>query len=278
MNPNIGSIGGGSNSNSGSSDGGASVRIPLAIPEPRRNTLKDRLYYPPSYYNKKNTNNARSTDNNKDRPRNRGGNSGGPSYHLRNDDDENGYASSRRRGTSSIQSQVAPEHPTVLASTSSFNGNYMPRKSFEQKRNSNNNRQYFEHDNRLSTVISPVVGGRKDKKKSYPPRDASVNSILRLDPSSLSLWGDEATSVCHTIPGLTKEQMQLCFKSPDATRIALQGLNLAADECAFQMSKNRWNCSSLQGKLNPHSTMMFRKGTNEITTNLTAWEISFLLL
>jgi len=223
--------------------------IPL-VTDPRRNTLRDRIYYPASYYIKKNTN-----DNNRPVRNNR---QGGTSVYLRNDDnDESIYSPSSGRRGSPLQS--LPVHNTA----SSRNRKLFEQKTIPAANNRNRQQQSFEHDNRLSTVISPLSGGvgRRDKKKSYPPRPASVNSILRLDPSSTSsFWGDETTSVCHTIPGLTKDQMQLCFKNPDATKVALQGLNLAADECAYQMSKNRWNCSALQGRVNPHNTVMFRKG------------------
>lgn len=114
------------------------------------------------------------------------------------------------------------------------------------------------HDNRLTTMTTTSLTSKKQRKKSYPPRPASVNSILRLDPSQ-TIWG-EAASICHTVPGLTKEQMELCFRNPEATAVALQGLSLATDECAYQMNKHRWNCSSLQGKSNPHSTVLFKKG------------------
>ncbi|ODM92466.1 Protein Wnt-10b [Orchesella cincta] len=57
--------------------------------------------------------------------------------------------------------------------------------------------------------------------------------------------------------------MELCIRAPETTKVAIQGIHLAADECAFQMAKHRWNCSSLQGSTNPHGTQLFKKGYRE---------------
>lgn len=250
-------------------------RIPVSPPlslnlNRGRNALKDRLYYnpipPPSSEHSPNSPPRRRAGGGRGseqestnfllRPQNespvgRLPISRGPSY----------PSPSSRRGTSTITS------PTLISSShldnSLSNKLLEPEQQFplvlpSSSRSGSDNRRYF-NDNTNS-------GGGKSKKKSgkksYPPRSASVNSILRLDPAQ-SIW-DEAAAVCRTIPGLTREQMELCFKNPDATKVALQGLSLAADECAFQMSKNRWNCSSLQGRLNPHSTVLFKKGKPRI--------------
>lgn len=40
---------------------------------------------------------------------------------------------------------------------------------------------------------------------------------------------------CRTIPGLTKEQLDLCYRANDVTSVALDGLELAVRECQQQV-------------------------------------------
>lgn len=101
----------------------------------------------------------------------------------------------------------------------------------------------------------------KKKKAYFPPRPASVNSILSLE-SALTVWEDTNT-ICHKIPGLTREQMELCIRAPETTKVAVQGIQMATEECAWQMQKHRWNCSAIQGNANPHGTQMFQKGNGK---------------
>ena len=42
-------------------------------------------------------------------------------------------------------------------------------------------------------------------------------------------------STCRTIPGLTKEQLDLCYRANDVTSVALDGLDLAIRECQYQV-------------------------------------------
>jgi hypothetical protein len=211
-------------------------RVPLANNN-RRNTLRDRLYNPQpptaAAANKGNRNNQQS-------------------FFLRSEDHDDEPLIQTRRGTSTIQSNILPP-----SSYSSHLDNTMSNKLSDPFPSSPSNRNF-----NPQFVHSSSGNSKKERKKSYPPRAASVNSILRLDPE-YSIW-DANSAVCRSIPGLTKDQMKLCYKNPDATKMALEGLSLAADECAYQMSKNRWNCSSLQGRLNPHSTQLFQKGERVI--------------
>lgn len=40
---------------------------------------------------------------------------------------------------------------------------------------------------------------------------------------------------CNSIPGLTREQIQLCYHATDVTLIAMDGLDLAIHECQSQV-------------------------------------------
>lgn len=44
-------------------------------------------------------------------------------------------------------------------------------------------------------------------------------------------------SSCRIVPGLSREQLDLCYKANDVTIAALDGLDLAMRECQLQVSK-----------------------------------------
>ncbi|XP_018328498.1 protein Wnt-10b [Agrilus planipennis] len=71
------------------------------------------------------------------------------------------------------------------------------------------------------------------------------------------------TTVCRTIPGLTKAQVELCYRQPDTTEMALQGLEQSVKECQQQFATHRWNCSISTKSRNPHTSVMFQKGYRE---------------
>ncbi|KAG5898723.1 hypothetical protein JTB14_020917 [Gonioctena quinquepunctata] len=69
------------------------------------------------------------------------------------------------------------------------------------------------------------------------------------------------TTTCRTVPGLTKDQIDLCYRQPDATLVALQGLNQAVNECQYQFQGHRWNCSSLKTRgQNPYISSILQRG------------------
>lgn len=43
---------------------------------------------------------------------------------------------------------------------------------------------------------------------------------------------------CRTVPGLTKQQLELCYRAKDVTAAALDGLELAIKECQLQVCYN----------------------------------------
>ncbi|CAB0031585.1 unnamed protein product [Trichogramma brassicae] len=70
--------------------------------------------------------------------------------------------------------------------------------------------------------------------------------------------------VCNGIPGLTKEQRELCHRNPDVTEAAVKGLQMAIAECRHQFQWHRWNCSSLTtSSLTQHSSVMLQRGYRE---------------
>ncbi|CAO1363206.1 unnamed protein product [Diamesa tonsa] len=74
----------------------------------------------------------------------------------------------------------------------------------------------------------------------------------------------DARATCRTIPGLTRDQLELCYRANDVTSAALEGLELAIRECQYQFRWNRWNCSSLSTKSRyPHSSNLFKRGYRE---------------
>lgn len=45
----------------------------------------------------------------------------------------------------------------------------------------------------------------------------------------------DVRATCRTVPGLTKEQLELCYRASDVTSAALDGLELAIKECQYQV-------------------------------------------
>ncbi|KAG4065433.1 hypothetical protein HA402_002831 [Bradysia odoriphaga] len=74
----------------------------------------------------------------------------------------------------------------------------------------------------------------------------------------------DVRTICRTVPGLTKEQLELCYRANDVTSAAIDGLELAVKECQLQFQWHRWNCSSLSSKKkNPHTSNLLKKGYRE---------------
>lgn len=45
----------------------------------------------------------------------------------------------------------------------------------------------------------------------------------------------EGRATCRSVPGLTKDQLELCFKASDVATAALEGLDMAIRECQQQV-------------------------------------------
>lgn len=52
---------------------------------------------------------------------------------------------------------------------------------------------------------------------------------------SILIMSDVRT-ICRTVPGLTKEQLELCYRANDVTTAAIDGLELAVKECQLQVN------------------------------------------
>lgn len=71
----------------------------------------------------------------------------------------------------------------------------------------------------------------------------------------------DVRATCRTVPGLTREQLELCYRASDVTAAAIEGLELGVRECQHQFQWHRWNCSSLSTKSrNPHTSSMLKRG------------------
>ncbi|XP_037882219.1 protein Wnt-10b [Glossina fuscipes] len=94
-----------------------------------------------------------------------------------------------------------------------------------------------------------------------------LHLIIVIILACCTRWLDclpDGRATCRSVPGLTKDQLELCYKASDVTAAALEGLDLAIKECQAQFQWHRWNCSSLNTKSrNPHASNLLKKGYRE---------------
>ncbi|XP_076669181.1 wnt oncogene analog 10 isoform X2 [Andrena cerasifolii] len=82
--------------------------------------------------------------------------------------------------------------------------------------------------------------------------------------NSVDDWVSGNAVVCNGIPGLTKEQRELCHRNPDVTVAAIKGLQMAISECQHQFMWHRWNCSSLTpSSRTQQSSVLLQRGYRE---------------
>ncbi|XP_012055652.1 PREDICTED: protein Wnt-10a [Atta cephalotes] len=85
-----------------------------------------------------------------------------------------------------------------------------------------------------------------------------------LMSNSVDDWVSGSAVVCNGIPGLTKDQRELCHRNPDVTVAAIKGLQIAISECQNQFMWHRWNCSSLTpSSRTQQSSVLLKRGYRE---------------
>ncbi|XP_071792364.1 protein Wnt-10a-like isoform X2 [Asterias amurensis] len=73
-----------------------------------------------------------------------------------------------------------------------------------------------------------------------------------------------SSTICRSYPGLTRKQLQQCRRAPDVVASAINGVQIAVDECANQMRGQRWNCTNLRTKNgSPYTNVMMTRGFRE---------------
>lgn len=48
---------------------------------------------------------------------------------------------------------------------------------------------------------------------------------------------NDVRAMCRTYPGITKEQLELCYRASDVTAVAMEGLMQGVKECQYQVGK-----------------------------------------
>ncbi|KAL0107924.1 hypothetical protein PUN28_014886 [Cardiocondyla obscurior] len=83
--------------------------------------------------------------------------------------------------------------------------------------------------------------------------------------NSVDDWvSGSAVTICNSLPGLVREQRELCHRNPDVTVAAIKGLQLAFSECQHQFTWHRWNCSSLTPtSRTQQSSVLLQRGYRE---------------
>jgi len=111
-------------------------------------------------------------------------------------------------------------------------------------------------------ILIIIAYGNRRNESRIDYHFAIFFSVTCLMSNSVDHWVSGSAVVCNGIPGLTKDQRELCHRNPDVTVAAIKGLQLAVSECQHQFMWHRWNCSSLTpSSRTQQSSVLLQRGT-----------------
>ena len=112
--------------------------------------------------------------------------------------------------------------------------------------------------------MATAYGDQRNERRARDYHFATFFSATCLMSNSVDDWVSGNAVICGGIPGLTKEQRELCNVNPDVTVAAVKGLQMAISECQHQFMWHRWNCSSLTASSRTQqSNVLLQRGTFE---------------
>lgn len=109
-------------------------------------------------------------------------------------------------------------------------------------------------------IVANIASRTNEARVNY--HSTAFSRATCLMSNSVDRWVSGSAVVCNGIPGLTKDQRELCHRNPDVTVAAIKGLQLAISECQHQFTWHRWNCSSLTpNSRTQQSSVLLQRGT-----------------